>query len=64
MTSVHIVPTGEPGGRHTLADCHCGPRLRPRHREDGTLIDWVHVHRSPLDDEDAKAIARRVPCQA
>lgn len=54
MTTVHVVPSGEPPQQHTLADCPCQPRLRPRRREDGTIVDWVHVHRSPLDDDTAK----------
>jgi hypothetical protein len=49
MTSVHVLPTGEPPEDHTLGDCRCRPRRRPRHREDGTLIDHVHVHNAAGD---------------
>jgi hypothetical protein len=51
MTSVHVLPTGEPAEEHTLGECHCKPRKRPRRRGDGTIIDHVHVHRA-LDEED------------
>src|SRR5882672_3035875 len=50
MTSVHVVPTDEPPERHTLGECPCRPRRRPRRRADGTIIDWVLAHRA-ADDE-------------
>jgi hypothetical protein len=53
MTTVHVLPTGEPLENHTLGDCHCRPRRKPIPRRDGT-VEVVHLHRSPLDDEDAK----------
>jgi hypothetical protein len=51
MTTVHVIPTGEPPERHALADCPCHPRYRDIPRDDKT-IETVTLHR-PLDDEDA-----------
>lgn len=50
MTTVHVLPTGEPPELHTLGNCPCRPRTRPRRRPDGTLIDHVHLHRAAGDD--------------
>jgi hypothetical protein len=51
VTQVHVVPSGDEPETHTLGNCHCQPRKRPRRREDGSIIDWVHAHRSLTDND-------------
>jgi hypothetical protein len=52
MTTVHVVPSGEPPENHTLGNCPCRPRRLPRRRGDGSVIDWVHAHRAAADELD------------
>jgi hypothetical protein len=53
MTTVHVLPTGEPPEDHTLGNCACQPRHKQIPRRDGT-VEVVHLHRGADDDDPAK----------
>lgn len=50
MTTVHVLPNGDPLEGHRFTDCPCRPRSKSIPRTDGTT-ELIHLHRA-LNDPD------------